>query len=53
MRNFLFFSTKGGHPPSGSLFEHGYHIISYTAIDVHGNMAVCSFGFRVTGKSSR
>ncbi|XP_071132591.1 sushi, von Willebrand factor type A, EGF and pentraxin domain-containing protein 1-like isoform X2 [Mytilus edulis] len=41
-------SLNGGKPPSGSLFEHGYHIISYTATDVHGNMGVCSLGFRVT-----
>lgn len=48
--NFFFFSINGGHPPSGFSFEHGYHIISYTATDSYGNMAVCSFGFRVTGK---
>ncbi|CAG2241797.1 unnamed protein product [Mytilus edulis] len=41
-------SINGGVPPSGFSFEHGYHIISYTATDSRGNMAVCSFGFRVT-----
>ncbi|CAC5361884.1 unnamed protein product [Mytilus coruscus] len=41
-------SINGGKPPSGSSFEHGYHIISYTATDINGNMGVCSFGFRVT-----
>lgn len=46
----IYIRVSGGHPASGSEFEHGYHTIQYTATDTHGNKDFCTIKFRVIGK---